>query len=169
MSNVTVEVTVTDPVSAEISTAGQVTIELTAGTVGPQGPAGTPGAPGAPGAAGVGVPVGGTTNQLLAKVSGTDYDTEWKTVTLAASTTVAILDWTGAGPYTAVKTVSGILTTDKPFADLDLSAVLFADVADVQGQWALVYRVESSDANEITFYATESPTEEFTVSIKVVR
>jgi hypothetical protein len=156
MSNVTVEVTVTDPVSAEISTAGQVTIELFAGQI-------------KAGADGQGVPVGGTTNQLLAKVSGTDYDTEWKTVTLAASTTVAILDWTGAGPYTAVKTVSGILTTDKPFADLDLSAVLFADVADVQGQWALVYRVESSDTNEITFYATESPTEEFTVSIKVVR
>ena len=35
---------------------------------GPQGPAG---------AAGQGVPVGGTTNQVLKKLSGTNYDTYW--------------------------------------------------------------------------------------------
>lgn len=35
---------------------------------------------GAPGADGQGVPTGGTTHQLLRKVSGTDYDTEWATI-----------------------------------------------------------------------------------------
>lgn len=35
------------------------------------------GADGAPGQDGVGVPSGGTTGQVLAKASGTDYDTEW--------------------------------------------------------------------------------------------
>ena len=35
------------------------------------------GADGAPGQDGVGVPTGGTTGQVLAKASGTDYDTEW--------------------------------------------------------------------------------------------
>ena len=53
---------------------------------GPQGPQGNPGAdgsdgspgtPGADGADGEGVPVGGTAGQVLKKVSGTDYDTEW--------------------------------------------------------------------------------------------
>ena len=34
---------------------------------------------GSPGAHGVGVPAGGTTGQVLAKASGTDYDTEWVT------------------------------------------------------------------------------------------
>lgn len=50
------------------------------GPEGPQGPQGDPGATGATGAAGAdgeGVPTGGTTGQVLAKVSGTDYDTEW--------------------------------------------------------------------------------------------
>ncbi len=37
----------------------------------------TGGAPGADGAPGVGVPTGGDTGQVLAKQSGTDYDTEW--------------------------------------------------------------------------------------------
>jgi hypothetical protein len=47
---------------------------------GPQGPAGATGpagADGADGADGVGVITGGTTGQVLAKASNTDYDTEW--------------------------------------------------------------------------------------------
>ena len=53
------------------------------GATGPQGDTGATGATGATGPAGadgadgVGVPVGGTTGQVLAKASGTDYDTEW--------------------------------------------------------------------------------------------
>jgi hypothetical protein len=43
------------------------------GGQGPQGPAG------AAGAAGQGVPVGGTTGQVLAKASATNYDTAWVT------------------------------------------------------------------------------------------
>ena len=47
------------------------------GATGPQGPAGPQGETGADGANGVGVPVGGTTGQVLKKKSDTDYDTEW--------------------------------------------------------------------------------------------
>lgn len=39
------------------------------------------GPPGPPGPPGVGVPPGGTTNQVLSKQSGTDFDTYWRTVT----------------------------------------------------------------------------------------
>ena len=47
----------------------------------PRGDVGATGATGATGAAGPGVAVGGTTGQLLAKASGTNYDTTWTTVT----------------------------------------------------------------------------------------
>jgi hypothetical protein len=47
------------------------------GEDGAPGADGAPGEDGAPGAAGVGVPTGGAAGQLLAKSSGTDYDTEW--------------------------------------------------------------------------------------------
>ena len=50
------------------------------GATGAQGPAGAKGDTGdtgATGAPGQGVPTGGTTGQVLAKNSGTDYDTEW--------------------------------------------------------------------------------------------
>jgi hypothetical protein len=43
------------------------------GDTGPEGPAGANGDPG------IGVPVGGTTGQVLAKIDGTNYNTEWVT------------------------------------------------------------------------------------------
>jgi hypothetical protein len=47
------------------------------GPIGAQGPPGPTGAAGAAGPPGVGVPAGGLVGQMLAKNSGTDYDTEW--------------------------------------------------------------------------------------------
>ena len=48
------------------------------GPQGPEGPAGPKGDTGATGPAGPGVPAGGTAGQVLTKVDGTDYNTEWK-------------------------------------------------------------------------------------------
>jgi len=47
------------------------------GADGADGAPGAAGADGADGADGVGVPAGGTTGQVLAKIDGTDYNTEW--------------------------------------------------------------------------------------------
>lgn len=47
------------------------------GATGPAGPQGETGATGATGPAGPGVPTGGTAGQVLAKKSGSDYDTQW--------------------------------------------------------------------------------------------
>ncbi len=47
------------------------------GAAGADGTDGVDGADGADGTDGVGVPVGGTTGQVLRKASGTDHDTEW--------------------------------------------------------------------------------------------
>lgn len=58
------------------------------GEQGEQGPAGTAGAkgdkgdPGAQGPAGQGVPTGGTAGQVLTKVDGTNYNTQWSTLTI---------------------------------------------------------------------------------------
>lgn len=51
------------------------------GPEGPQGPIGETGPKGDPGVAGPGVPSGGTAGQVLTKVDGTDYNTEWKNPT----------------------------------------------------------------------------------------
>ena len=52
----------------------------TNGSNGANGSKGDKGDPGETGAAGVGIAVGGTTDQVLAKNSSTDYDTKWTTL-----------------------------------------------------------------------------------------
>lgn len=52
------------------------------GEQGDPGAAGAKGDPGAQGPAGEGVPTGGTAGQVLTKVDGTNYNTQWSTLTI---------------------------------------------------------------------------------------
>ena len=62
---------------------------------------GNKGADGADGADGEGVPTGGATGQVLAKVDGTDYNTEW----VDDSNTLTWIDVAGDVEYTGVEAV----------------------------------------------------------------
>lgn len=77
--------------------------------------------------------------------------------------------WTGTDPSTAVVTVTGLLSTDRPIVDIDLSGVSFSSVEDVQADWGLVYRVAATANNQLTLFATAAPTNNFTLNAKVVR
>ena len=67
-----------------------------AGAPGPQGPQGKQGPAGAPGPAGPGVAPGGTTGQVLAKKSNTNYDTEW--INFYPYVPVGgVIEWDGTG------------------------------------------------------------------------
>src|SRR6476646_1664261 len=63
--------TVVSVVTSNNTTSTAVTANLAAGAIG------LTGATGPAGSNGVGVPTGGTTNQVLAKTSNTDYATAW--------------------------------------------------------------------------------------------
>jgi hypothetical protein len=82
-----------------------------AGPAGPAGPAGATGPQGPTGATGAGVIVGGTTGQVLAKASNTNYDTVWVnqdgngTVTSVAATVPSFLSIAGS-PITTSGTLS---------------------------------------------------------------
>jgi hypothetical protein len=83
--------------------------------------------------------------------------------------TLPYASWTGSSaPYTKEVTVAGILSTDKPDINLDLSSATYSDVATIQSDWANVYRGVTS-ADTITFYASEVPTIDIPLGIKVVR
>jgi hypothetical protein len=69
---------------------------------------GTNGENGTNGADGIGVPAGGTTGQILAKKSNTDYDTEWEDGSSSSSTKSILL----ADKYN-VDAVDGILICEK--------------------------------------------------------
>ena len=68
-----------------------------AGTPGTPGAAGTPGAPGATGAAGPGVPPGGVTDQVLAKIDNTDYNTKWTSSAGGGGSAIYVADTAPAG------------------------------------------------------------------------
>jgi hypothetical protein len=95
------------------------------------------------------------------------------TVTLAGSDGTS--DWavettgTWEGLYTTTKTVTGVLTTDTPFIDLDLSGANATTILDIQTDFSKVLRVEVSANNQLKFYAGEEPTLDLPLNIKVVR
>ena len=71
---------------------------VTVAAPGPQGIQGETGATGATGpqgetgATGAGVPTGGTTGQVLAKVDGTDYNTTWVDASTGSGTDAATVN-----------------------------------------------------------------------------
>ena len=69
--------TITIPGAVNVTTGAMAPAVLTIGV-------GVPGATGPQGPAGPGVPVGGTAGQFLTKIDGTNYNTDWTTVNLAA-------------------------------------------------------------------------------------
>ncbi|MEA5461779.1 collagen-like protein [Arcicella sp. LKC2W] len=58
---------------------GPIGLTGATGATGPQGQTGVPGATGANGTNGQGVPTGGTAGQVLAKIDGTNFNTQWVT------------------------------------------------------------------------------------------
>jgi hypothetical protein len=67
-------------VTVELGSDPVTTLVVELGTPGPQGQQGEPGQNGTNGQNGVGVPVGGSAGQVLAKINGTNYNTEWADV-----------------------------------------------------------------------------------------
>jgi hypothetical protein len=114
---------------------------------------------------------------LLAIVDRTgtgNTDGDWavfqtNTEIFTRSITIPTTGWsTGSAPFTREITVSGILSTDVPTIDIDLSAVAFANIEAHTTAWNLIYRAVTG-AGTITFYATEVPAQQIVVTAKVVR
>jgi hypothetical protein len=76
-------------------------------------------------------------------------------------------DWEDA--YIATKTLAGILSTDQPVIDIDLTGLTFANFEAVTDDYALIFRVEASGTDELKFYASELPSQDLTINVKVVR
>jgi len=107
----------------------------------------------------------GTVSTALGTLE-TEVGTKATTVTYTG--TIGAGSWSGSGPFTKAITVTGILATDNPIIDLDLSGVAFADVTARQTEWGKIYRAVTS-TNTITFSATEALTLAFPFTAKVVR
>jgi len=103
-----------------------------------------------------------------------------KAETFTATTTLAgsdggSSDWTQESGgdwdtmWTVTKTVSGILATDKPLIDIDLSSATVSTYKDLQDDFGLIFRVEVTAIDTIKFYASEELAKNLAIQIKVVR
>ena len=81
--------------------------------------------------------------------------------------TLASDNWVGADPYTKEVTVAGILSTDNPIVDLDLSTTDFANVEDHLEDWSYIYKIVATN-DTLTFYATEQISNDLKFIVKVV-
>lgn len=118
-----------------LKTAEAIAALAPVGATGPQGPQGETGAAGADGSDGatgpagadgsdgVGVPAGGTTGQVLAKGSNTDYDTLWQDETGGGVTSVTgtdpIASSGGSTPAISIAAASG--TSDGSMSSADFT------------------------------------------------
>jgi hypothetical protein len=93
-----------------------ITPSITVSGVGPQGlkgdtgSTGATGATGAKGDTGAGVPTGGTTGQVLAKIDGTNYNTQWVAASTGSGTVTSVTAGTGLTGGTI--TSSGTIAVD---------------------------------------------------------
>lgn len=109
------------------------------GIQGPPGDQGPQGLPGADGANGQGVPVGGTTGQVLRKKTNTDFDTEWATPASGGGAVVksGTVNLTAGGtanvtfttPFASVP----VVTITPQFANTDTSCTYSARSVTVNG------------------------------------
>jgi len=96
----------TELLNLDAGTAGPMGPQGEQGIPGPAGPQGEQGIPGADGAAGPGVAAGGTAGQILEKIDGTDYNTQWVDASLVGS----IDDLSDVDTSTAAPTDGQVLT-----------------------------------------------------------
>jgi hypothetical protein len=100
-------------------------------------------------------------------------ETFTETLTLAGSDNTS--DWSQEsggdwdGIWTVTKTVTGILTTDTPLIEIDLSNATALTYESLNSNYASIFRVEVSAINQLKFYASAEPAPDLPILIKVVR
>ena len=81
---------------------------------------------------------------------------------------LSVNNWSDSAPFEQVSQVEGILSTDYPFVDIDLSEV--EDAQSVIKGWNLVGRVTVNSNDSIIAYCyAEKPTVDIPIIFKVVR
>lgn len=105
----------------------------------PKGEQGEPGT----GGGGQGVPTGGTTGQVLAKASDSDYDTQWVDVEGGTTTSVSIYSGQATGEQTDIEVLNQIAPSPRHG---DIGIVTHDIYDEIDSSNAYVYNT-SSDAN----------------------
>jgi len=86
------------------------------------------------------------------------------------SATFSSSGWTGEAPYEQTVALDGVLSTDVPIVDIDMSKADTTDSGNALAEaWNCIGRVTASDGAVTAFCYNEKPTVDITVVLKVVR
>lgn len=110
-------------------------------------------------------------NAILAELEAnlqSVYDGVEKVNVTEYSATLTVAGWTGSGPYTQEVTVAGILGSDTPFVDVDMTGLTtLDDMSDARDAFGLILKGVCG-AGKITFTASAKPEMAIPIKIKVV-
>jgi hypothetical protein len=96
------------------------------------------------------------------------YDGVEKVNVTEYSATLTVAGWTGSGPYTQEVTLAGILGSDTPFVDVDMTGLTtLDDMSDAQDAFGLILKAVCG-AGKITFTSSAKPKTAIHIKIKVV-
>lgn len=117
-----------------------------------------------------GIFVTNTTDDLVNYYSKTQSDAllETKATTSLYSTTLTSSGWSNAPPYTQTVTVSGILATDTPIADVVLDSNTPTAISQISA-WACVSKIETSNGSITATCLESAPEVDLPIQLKVVR
>ena len=88
----------------------------------------------------------------------------------AFTATLLVSGWSGSAPYTQTVSVAGLLATDTPLADWDMSGATTTNANARSEGWQKVGRMTVNAANQLAACCySEKPTVDLSVLLKVVR
>lgn len=97
------------------------------------------------------------------------YDGLEKANILNYTITLSKDEWQGDSPYTQRVATNGMVPSDAPFTDLDLTYVSeYNEIHELRGSWAFIYKC-TAETDAIVFTASNIPVHDIPVKIKVVR
>lgn len=91
-----------------------------------------------------------------------------KATTALYNATLTSSGWTNAAPYTQTVTVSGILATDTPIADVVLDANTPTAISQISA-WACVSKIETANGSITATCLESAPEVDLPIQLKVVR
>jgi hypothetical protein len=111
-----------------------------------------------------------STNDFTNEHKAMAESVEAKATASTFSFEVAVSDWVGSqAPYTATIAVVGILDTDNPIADINLSGIAsYLDQEVAVEAWMNVYRITTGN-DAVIVYASELPSVDLPIQLQVVR
>ena len=115
------------------------------------------------------------TDETAARFGLTDDPTVDDAFSMAAvkpayfSATLLATAWTGsAAPYTQTVTVTGLLSTDRPIADVALTGTASTDTAILEA-WGLVSRITTADGSITAVCYEDKPEVDIPIQMEVIR